>query len=88
MVVISSNVSASDLDEHTTLLVGDLIRVGDEVRRVITVAAGSLVINSPMSVPNVPFTSTPPLQIYHLTGWRYDIDFSRGKNDFDEQFSS
>jgi hypothetical protein len=85
---LSSNISASDLDEHTTLLVGDLIRVGDEVRRVITVAAGSLVINSPMSVPNVPFTSTPPLQIYHLTGWRYEIDFSRGKNDFDEQGTS
>jgi hypothetical protein len=85
---LSNNISASDLDEHTTLLVGDLIRVGDEVRRVTTVAAGSLVINSPMSVPNVPFTSTPPLQIYHLTGWRYEIDFSRGKNDFDEQGTS
>ena len=75
--------TSSTLSEYTTLLVGDLIRVGDEVRRVQAVTASSIVINSPLSVPGKQLTSTP-VQVYHLNGWRYEIDFE-GKNDFDEQ---
>ena len=76
--------TSSTLSEYTTLLVGDLIRVGDEVRRVQAVTASSIVINSPLSVPGKQLTSTP-VQLYHLNGWRYEIDFGKGKNDFDEQ---
>jgi len=81
----------SDLSEYNTLLVGDLIRVGDEIRRIQTVTPGSLILNSPISIPGVTFaitTQASPLQIYHMTGWKYEIDFRRGKNDFDEQGTS